>query len=107
MILNPAKEGVRYELESGEAFVASALNVSEFIADRMQREGVTKVEDLFEPIKDKFNKKVTHPFPGFYGSTVWKQVALQKMARYLKNHVKAKKNEPYLCDNPSGMYRIQ
>lgn len=91
MILKPAKEGLRYEVESGEAFVASALNVSEFIADRMQREGVTKVEDLFEPIKDNFDKKVTHPFPGFYGSTVWKQVALQEMAKYLKNHVNAQK----------------
>jgi hypothetical protein len=91
-ILKPAKEGMVYETDDGESFVGSALNVSEFIAERMQRNGISKVELLFSPIKENFNQTIRHPFPGFYGSTVWKQIALKEMAKYFEKHQKVEKN---------------
>lgn len=90
MILKPAKEGMRYEVDGGQKFVASAQHLSEFLADRMQREGVTELKELIEPIKEKLQSTVIHKFPGFHGSTVWKQIALKELAQFMHDHRKAK-----------------
>lgn len=86
MILKPAQPGLRYEVDGGGSFIPSEYNLSEFLADRMQREGHVKIEDLIDPIKDKFQTIVKHPFPGFHGSTIWKQMALKDLATFAQNN---------------------
>lgn len=74
------------ELKDGEKVEISPQrqNLSKFLAEVMQRNGVEFVEDLITgSVKEKLEKTIVKvPFPSLYGSHLWKTWAMNEIGRW-------------------------
>ena len=90
-ILELPQEGVFYSipLENGEEVEIDPVfqNLSVYLAEVMQRNGVTHFEDLITgELKERLQSTTLRiPFPSLYGSTYWRQWALNQLREWAEN----------------------
>lgn len=103
-IINTPNDDLYYQVVDSEGevsyFSPSVQNISEFIANYMQRNGISVVNDVLtdDQKQDLKNQKIEIRFPKLYGSVVWRNWALNRMNEYLQEALA-------LGDLPGGVIR--
>tara|TARA_R110002072_G_scaffold1989_3_gene16491 strand:- start:55560 stop:60197 length:4638 start_codon:yes stop_codon:yes gene_type:complete len=80
------------ELTDGEVveLQPNRQNLSKYLAEVMQRNGIDYFEDLIsENLEKKLSRKMRIPYPSLYGSQVWTSWALGLLSNWAKDKVEA------------------